>query len=877
MRCSASQRSSGELGQRSRSAGLCVAQARVRSSVVGRASPSASTSIAPTQQQLPAEGGDGRGVSLGPVTAEQLAAHNTLFTSLLKEYAYWVEDEWVTGTIPPELCGTYFRNGPGLQTGQHRPLEELLSQAKSLSRLCHQFGGTSASGGLASSGLSSRTFAEGATVHSSSGAANSTGGRNFSRASSSKAASGAAAPSPSSFGAAAESAAQPDDGAGGGAASLIRATRLRDVSPAATAAAPRYLASPAGSPAMQGRMSYLGDSGARSVELPVFRRASNGGLKLAAAVAAAAAAGEAAGIAGAQSPTALSGAASPFGTRSRHALFQGAGLGSPSSGGLAASPGGGGGGGSGAGSPLGSAAVTSLGGSSKKSNVIQWNEHGGGSNRALRSATPLPPPPLPQHLYSGLRPVQPLPHAPQWQQASPALSEPHHLQSLSPVPHPPPPHPPPRRAPSLLQQQQPPPRRASSHHLSAPLVPLLVSMAGGAAASGHSSRGASSFRQHPADAQLAAIGYESDGADGDNDGGATLPGGAGRERTSNGRERTSAGAELRAGIAVAAAGSGDSSSNSSSGGRGGGHETHTLQAAKPQALQQSTSQHQRQSQPQPGSKQTSPHHSGAHAHVSSTRSRNRFTVSDDGRGPNSASARPAAGAAGAAATAALSAMAAGLAGVGIGASTTRRLAGGASTGPALRICSLPRQHHSSAQPHTARQHPAQPPYQHQGSGGGGGGVDGLDMFADAHGLLPTVFSATDGAEAAAVAAAAGAAAGPSDKERRMPQHARTSQPAGFVVQDLQTMSMPQPAMERSSDARSAAGGDDGGGGGVASGLERTGSRSRLKALVPSLMRSLMRGAAALVNRKDKSHGAVAAAGGSDLAAVSVGSSQVVPL
>lgn len=30
------------------------------------------------------------------VAAEQLAAHNTLFTSLLKEYAYWVEDEWVS-------------------------------------------------------------------------------------------------------------------------------------------------------------------------------------------------------------------------------------------------------------------------------------------------------------------------------------------------------------------------------------------------------------------------------------------------------------------------------------------------------------------------------------------------------------------------------------------------------------------------------------------------------------------------------------------------------------------------------------------------------------------------------------------------------------
>ncbi|KAG2441767.1 hypothetical protein HXX76_003380 [Chlamydomonas incerta] len=887
----------------------CVAHARVRSSVASRAAPPASTGAsagtsttsAPAHQQLLAEGGDGRGVSLGPVTAEQLAAHNTLFTSLLKEYAYWVDDEWVTGTIPPELAGTYFRNGPGLQvdyrelgqrvdgsasanaspshlrpsrtshTGQHRPLEELLSQAKSLSRLCHQFGGNPTSGGV-QSGPHSRTFADGPSAHSSSGASASGTGRAFSRASSSKAGGPAAGPGPSSLGPAVAEPAPPDD-----ATSLIRSTQSRDVSPGTA----RYLGSPIGAAAGPGRrMSHLGEcSGARSAELPVFRRASNGGLKLAAAVAAAAAAGEAAAAA-ALSPTALSGAASPFSSRARHtSLAQGMGLGSPG-GSL------GGDSGSGAGSPLGATAGTGLGGSSRKNNVIQWHEHGGGSSRALRGSVPLPPPPPlpPQQISPSLRPVAPFPYSPQWQQPSPALSEPHHLHSPAPAPHPPPPHPPPPRAPSMHQQQHPAPRRASSHHHSMPLAPLSL----GAAPSGHRSRGASSFRHH--DAQLSAARFDDSDSGGEEEDAAAagLPSGAGRERTS-------AGAELRAcaGITTTAISSGDSSDSSSGGGGGGGGgaaaaETHTLATATATVLKQSSSHQQlqqlQQQQQQPGSRSTSPHHSGTQAHVSSTRSRNRFTTSDDGRGP-ATGARPAAGAAGVAATAALAAMAAGLAGVGID-STTRRLAGGASTGPALRICSLPRHHQGSAQPHTPRHHQHQQLQRQSGGGGGGGsggggGGGGLEMFADPHGLLPTVFSETIGAEAAAVAAAGSAQpqqqqphAHP-DHERRTPQHGRTPQPAAIAVRDLQTMSLPQPGMERSSDARSAAGGEP-----ASPGLDRAGSRSRLKALVPSLMRSLMRGAAALVNRKDKSLGGTSSGGGataSDLATVSVGSSRVVPL
>ncbi|KXZ49892.1 hypothetical protein GPECTOR_19g343 [Gonium pectorale] len=55
-----------------------------------------------------------------PVTVSQLNDVRSMFSSLLEEYAYWVDDAWVTGTIPPELCGTYYRNGPGLQVTNPR-------------------------------------------------------------------------------------------------------------------------------------------------------------------------------------------------------------------------------------------------------------------------------------------------------------------------------------------------------------------------------------------------------------------------------------------------------------------------------------------------------------------------------------------------------------------------------------------------------------------------------------------------------------------------------------------------------------------------------------------------------------------------------------
>ncbi|KAG2494565.1 hypothetical protein HYH03_007331 [Edaphochlamys debaryana] len=43
-----------------------------------------------------------------------------MFASCLHELAYWVDPAWVSGTIPPELCGTYYRNGPGLQVTNPR-------------------------------------------------------------------------------------------------------------------------------------------------------------------------------------------------------------------------------------------------------------------------------------------------------------------------------------------------------------------------------------------------------------------------------------------------------------------------------------------------------------------------------------------------------------------------------------------------------------------------------------------------------------------------------------------------------------------------------------------------------------------------------------
>ncbi|KAG2451786.1 hypothetical protein HYH02_003564 [Chlamydomonas schloesseri] len=1024
----------------------CVVHARGRTLVVAaRASRSASTSTAApatAHQQLPAEGGDGRGVSLGPVTAEQLAAHNTLFTSLLKEYAYDVKDEWVTGTIPPELCGTYFRNGPGLQdddlgseamdadpssvpslgvtsleepvpdsycavgarslhsrqentsaspanlpdsllprdgddglypsvrtltrsntsyrlrprppaesnnaalrstprdyrelgpradgpssanaspshmrpsrissTGQHRPLDELLSQAKSLSRLCYQFGGV---GGIAASqsGSQSRTFADAPSLHGSPGASS----RTFSRASSSKFG-GPLAAGPSSLGGGASSAALvdpapaplagPADGTNASgyaaAASPIRSTQSRDVSPGT----PRYLGSPGGGgqapPGPGRRISHLGDSGVRSAEIPVFRRASNGGMKLAVAVAAAAAAGDAAAAA-ALSPTAQGGAAAPFASRSRHALLQGISLGSPSPGGS-----------SGGGSPAAGQGLGGGGGSNKKSNVIQWNEpksksiqwsselrgtvnqwneQSGSGGSPLRGTVPLPPPPpLPQQLSPAAgRPTQSFPHVPHWQQPSPALSEPHHLQSPVSLPSPPPPHPPPPRAPAMQQQQQPVHRRASSLYHSMPIAPLSL----GATPSGHRFRDTSSFHNH--EVQLAAVNYDFDSDEDGAGGGAngtTLLGGAGRERNSAGAELC-----MTRIIDNAVSSAGDDSGNSSSGGAAGRHRRHTLttmtsgknvrsmkHSSSNQQLQLQLQQLQQQQQQQGSSLSTSPHHSGVYAHPSSTRSRKRFTMSDDGRSFSGTPPRPAAGAAGAAATAALAAMASGLAGMGIDRSTSRRISGPGTGSMRTR---LPRQLHGAAQ--------QQQQQQGGGAGAGSGGVsprggamESLSLFADPHGLLPTVFSESLGAEAAA-AAAAGVAAGPPhphpqpsyspDQERRTPQPSRAPQQPSIVVRDLQTMSLPQPGIDRSSDARSLTGGEGGGGDDSAcGGLSRAGSRSRLRALVPSLVRSLVRGAAALVSRKDRSVGQAASAaggggGGGDLATMSAGSDRVVPL
>ncbi|GIL70729.1 hypothetical protein Vretifemale_1443 [Volvox reticuliferus] len=55
-----------------------------------------------------------------PITVATLNDVRTMFNSLLHEYAYWVDESWVTGTIPPELCGTYYRNGPALHVTNPR-------------------------------------------------------------------------------------------------------------------------------------------------------------------------------------------------------------------------------------------------------------------------------------------------------------------------------------------------------------------------------------------------------------------------------------------------------------------------------------------------------------------------------------------------------------------------------------------------------------------------------------------------------------------------------------------------------------------------------------------------------------------------------------
>ncbi|KAJ9506085.1 hypothetical protein QJQ45_016616 [Haematococcus lacustris] len=44
----------------------------------------------------------------------------SMFDSFPFEYDYWIHPSWVSGTIPPELKGTYLRNGPGMQVGRER-------------------------------------------------------------------------------------------------------------------------------------------------------------------------------------------------------------------------------------------------------------------------------------------------------------------------------------------------------------------------------------------------------------------------------------------------------------------------------------------------------------------------------------------------------------------------------------------------------------------------------------------------------------------------------------------------------------------------------------------------------------------------------------
>ncbi|EFJ50758.1 hypothetical protein VOLCADRAFT_88605 [Volvox carteri f. nagariensis] len=61
-----------------------------------------------------------------PVTVAMLNDVRTMFTSLLHEYAYWVDESWVTGTIPPELYGTYYRNGPALHVTNPRYRRHIL-------------------------------------------------------------------------------------------------------------------------------------------------------------------------------------------------------------------------------------------------------------------------------------------------------------------------------------------------------------------------------------------------------------------------------------------------------------------------------------------------------------------------------------------------------------------------------------------------------------------------------------------------------------------------------------------------------------------------------------------------------------------------------
>ena len=55
-------------------------------------------------------------LTAGPIhpTATVLRDFKSGYKSCAGEHAYWFEDDEIEGTIPPELEGTLFRNGPGL-------------------------------------------------------------------------------------------------------------------------------------------------------------------------------------------------------------------------------------------------------------------------------------------------------------------------------------------------------------------------------------------------------------------------------------------------------------------------------------------------------------------------------------------------------------------------------------------------------------------------------------------------------------------------------------------------------------------------------------------------------------------------------------------
>ena len=52
-------------------------------------------------------------IETGAISQELVAAYLTGFSNLDEEHDYWVQPDMVEGTIPRELQGTWYRNGPG--------------------------------------------------------------------------------------------------------------------------------------------------------------------------------------------------------------------------------------------------------------------------------------------------------------------------------------------------------------------------------------------------------------------------------------------------------------------------------------------------------------------------------------------------------------------------------------------------------------------------------------------------------------------------------------------------------------------------------------------------------------------------------------------